>query len=103
MDRNSVLYQLMDIRMNGIMNEITNRDKEYQEISRSSDEYSGRLDALHLPREVRLLIDRYISEQNALGSRYGVLAYLLSFSDCVELLFGSQPFSDVKEVIFQEK
>lgn len=60
MDSNSVLYQLMDIRMNGIMNEITNRDKEYQEISRSSDEYSGRLDALHLSREVRLLIDRYI-------------------------------------------
>ena len=65
MDSNSILYQLMDIRMNGIMNEITNRDKEYQEISRSSDEYSGKLDALHLPREVRLLIDRYISEQNA--------------------------------------
>jgi len=65
MDSNSVLYQLMDIRMNGIMNEITNRDEEYQEISRSSDEYSGRLDALHLPKEVRLLIDRYISEQNA--------------------------------------
>lgn len=103
MDSNSVLYQLMDIRMNGIMNEITNRDKEYQEISRSSDEYSGRLDALHLPKEVRLLIDRYISEQNALGSRYGVLAYLLGFSDCVELLFGSQPFSDLKEMIFQEK
>lgn len=64
MDSNSVLYQLMDIRMNSITNEITNRDKEYQEISRSSDEYSGRLDALHLPKEVRLLIDRYISEQN---------------------------------------
>ena len=39
MDSNSILYQLMDIRMNSIMNEITNRDKEYQEISRSSDEY----------------------------------------------------------------
>ncbi|WP_318709184.1 hypothetical protein [Candidatus Acetatifactor stercoripullorum] len=61
MDSNSVLYQLMDIRMNGIMNEITNRDKEYQEISRNSDKYSGRLDALHLPKEVRLFIDRYIS------------------------------------------
>lgn len=65
MDSNSVLYQLMDIRINGIINEITNKDEEYQEISRHSDEYSGRLDALHLPKEVRLLIDRYISEQNA--------------------------------------
>lgn len=60
MDSNSVLYQLMDIRMNGIMNEIPNRVKEYQEISRSSDEYSGRLDVLHLPKEVRLPICKVI-------------------------------------------
>lgn len=70
---------------------------------RGNIRHQVRQDSLHLPREVRLLIDRYISEQNALGSRYGVLAYLLGFSDCVELLFGSQPFSDLKEVIFQEK
>ena len=31
------------------------------------------------------LIDRYVSEQNALGARYGALAYLLGFSDCIEL------------------
>lgn len=99
MDKNSILYQLMDARMNGIINEITNSDKEYQEISQNSDEYSSRLDTLHLPEEVRILIDRYVSEQNALGARYGMLAYLLGFSDCVELLFGSLPFSDVKEMV----
>lgn len=63
MDSNSILYQLMDIRMNGIMNEITYRDKEYQDISRSSDEYSGRLDALHLPWEVRLLFTTMSSDE----------------------------------------
>ncbi len=35
-----------------------------------------------MSKEIRLLIDRYISEQNALGSRYRMLAYLLAFSDC---------------------
>ena len=40
---------------------------------------------MNLPRETRLLIDQYVSEQNALGARYGALAYLLGFSDCIEL------------------
>ena len=65
MAKDSALYQLMDVRMNGVMNDITNSDAEYQEILRKSDEYSGRLDQMELPKEVRRLIDRYVSEQNA--------------------------------------
>ena len=88
MGKESALYQLMGIRMNGVMNGITNGDREYQEIIRKSDEYSGRLDQMELPEEARLLIDRYVSEQNALGSRYGMLAYLLGFSDCKAMFLG---------------
>ena len=77
MEKDSALYQLMDARMNGIVK----GDGEYQAIIRKSDEYSGRLDGISLSQEVRLLIDGYVSEQNALGSRYGMLAYLLGFSD----------------------
>ena len=36
--------------------------------------------------DVRLLTDSYISGQNALDSRYGMLAYLLGYSDCIEML-----------------
>ena len=86
METESALYQLMGVRMNGVMNGITNSDGQYQEIIRRSDIYSGRLEEMELPEEVRLLIDRYVSEQNALGSRYGMLAYLLGFSDCKEML-----------------
>lgn len=86
MEKESALYQFMGIRMNGVMNSITNSDGKYQEIIRKSDKYSSRLEELDLPEEVRLLIDRYVSEQNALGSRYGMLAYLLGFSDCKEVL-----------------
>lgn len=86
MDKDSVLRQLMGLRMNGVMNRIVEADADYQEIVRKSGEYADRLDALELPEEVRLLIDRYVSEQNALGARYGALAYLLGFSDCVELM-----------------
>ncbi|MCM1569994.1 MAG: hypothetical protein NC081_11190 [Roseburia sp.] len=85
MQTNTILQQLMDLRMNSIMNGITNNDKEYQDIVRKSDVYFNELEALNLPKETRLLIDRCISEQNALGSRYGMLAYQLGFTDCREL------------------
>ena len=90
MDMNSVLYQLMDMRTNGILDKIIEADKDYQEISRKSDVYSKQLDGMNLSEEIRSLIDRYVSEQNALGARYGALAYLLGFSDCVELM--TKPF-----------
>lgn len=88
MAKESALCQLMKVRMNGVMNGITNSDGEYQEIIRKSDGYSGKLDQMELPEEARLLIDRYVSEQNALGSRYGMLAYLLGFSDCRAMFLG---------------
>lgn len=99
METESALYQLMGIRMNGIMNSITNSDGQYQEIIRRSDEYSGRLEELEMPEEVRLLIDRYVSEQNALGSRYGMLAYLLGFSDCKEILLEKCLPTETKEKV----
>ena len=85
MDKDSVMYQLMNLRVNTILNSIQAADEEYQEIQRMSDVYSGQLEAMGLPREVLQLIDRYVSEQNALGARYGALAYLLGFSDCIEM------------------
>ncbi|MCM1096942.1 MAG: hypothetical protein NC427_02635 [Ruminococcus flavefaciens] len=90
MDMDSVLYQLMDMRTNGILNRIVEADEDYQEINRKSDIFSRQLDEMNLPEETRALIDRYVSEQNALGARYGALAYLLGFSDCVELM--TKPF-----------
>ena len=89
MDKKSPLFQLMDLRMNGIMNDLTAQDEDYQSLIKKSDECTAKLDALNLPEETRELIDRYASECNAIGSRYGMLAYLLGFSDCRELFFGS--------------
>ena len=86
MDNDSVLYILVDLRVDGVLDRILERDAEYQEIIQKSGEYSEKLDAMHLPPEVMDLVDHYVSEQNALGARYGALAYLLGFSDCVELM-----------------
>ena len=86
MDNDSVLYLLMDMRVNGILDRILERDEEYQEIARKSGDYLDRLEAMDLPQEARSLIDLHSCEQNALGARYGALAYLLGFSGCVELM-----------------
>lgn len=89
MDKDSVLYLLMDLRLNTSLDGAIIADGEYQTIMKKSDEYSKKLDAMHLSEDVMDLIDHYVSEQNALGARYGILAYLLGFSDCRELLFAS--------------
>ncbi len=65
MEKDSALYQLMDTRMHSVMNGIVSGDGEYQAILRKSDIYSGELDRMDLSKEIRLLIDRYVSEQNA--------------------------------------
>lgn len=90
MDQKSSLYQLMDLRMNDIMNELTAQDEDYQSLIRRANECTDKLDALNLPEETRKLIDQYADECNAIGSRYGILAYLLGFTDCRELLLGSE-------------
>ena len=76
MDKDSVLYLLMDMRVNGILDRILERDEEYQKIAQKSGEYLDRLEAMELPKEARSLIDLHSCEQNALGARYGALAYL---------------------------
>lgn len=60
-----------------VLYRLLNNDRKHREIIQKSDKCSSKLDSLNLPKEVRLLIDRYTNEQNALGSLYGMLAYLL--------------------------
>lgn len=91
MDKKSSLYQLMILRTNGIMNELTTQDGDYQALNQKADKYTDELRSLNLPREVLELFDQCASTYNAIGSRCGEIAYLLGFSDCRELLFGSEP------------
>ena len=103
MEKDSALYQLMDTRMHSVMNGIVSSDGEYQAILRKSDIYSGELDRMDLSKEIRLLIDRYVSEQNALGSRFGMLAYLLGFSDCKTMFLGKCLFTEPQQTSYKSK
>ena len=55
------------------------------------------MDALKLPRATTQLIDRYVNVQTEQGSRYGDPAYILGFSDCIELLLDKERFPCVDE------
>lgn len=86
MDKNSLLYQLMAMRTNGILNEVAEQDEDYQAALSAVDPYADQLKAMQLPKETRQLIDDYVSGYNAIGSSLGQLAYLQGFCDCRELL-----------------
>ncbi len=51
MDKKSPLFQLMDLRMNGVMNDITAQDEAYQSLIKKAGIYTGRLDSMNLPKE----------------------------------------------------
>jgi|GEM_PF-1093095 len=98
MDKNSLLYQLMAMRMNGILNEVAEQDEDYQAALSAVDPYADQLKAMHLPKETRQLIDNYVSGYNAIGSCFGRLAYMQGFSDCRELLLDpAQPGKEVPD------
>ncbi len=92
MEGNTVLHQLMAVRIENAMGMITEGDALYQETKQKAGEYSDKLDTLGLPDGTKLLIDRYVSEHIANGTRYGELAYQLGFSDYAELLIGNPHF-----------
>lgn len=87
MVNDTVLFQLMDLRINDALEKVLAND-DYQETQKQADIYSNQVDDLNLADETRLLIDRYVSALNANSCRYGELAYVLGFSDCLELLLG---------------
>lgn len=98
MDKQSVLYDLMAMRMNDIMNEVAEHDEDYQASLRAVDPYIAQLNALHLPQEIKQLIDDCISGHVAIGSCFGRLAYLQGFYDCRELfLMSAQPEKEVSK------
>ena len=92
MERNTGLHQLMAVRMENVMSGITERDTLYRETKQKAGEYLDKLDALQLPKEMRLLIDQYACTHIADGSRNGEPAHQLGFSNCTELLSGNPHF-----------
>ena len=50
------------------------------------------MEQMNLSEEARKLMDCHASAQNAMGGRYGELAYRLGFADCMELILSALQF-----------
>lgn len=92
MDKSCLLCQLADLRIDSILDQIACSDEVYQSILQTSKEYAEELEQLDLSEKAKRLIDCHASEQNALGSRYGILAYRLGFSDGMKLILAALQF-----------
>lgn len=61
--------------MENVMGGNTENDNLYQATKQKSEACSDKLDALQLPKETKLFINWYVSENATNGSHYGELAY----------------------------
>lgn len=82
----SIFEILTENATNERLSEMLLWDAEYQRTQRKFDELLEELEATGLSKEQRLAVDRLISAQNEIGSRYGRLTYCQGFRDCASLL-----------------
>ncbi len=80
----------------GVNGAIRERD-EYKQIQEKIDGLTDEFDALGLPKEQRLIVDRLLSSYNESGAYYGRMTYQAGFRDCVSLLLDIGLIKDRKE------
>lgn len=97
MANNTDLFQIMGLRINDALEKIIASEDDYQETQKQADIYANQIDALNLDGETRLLIHRHVRVLNANSCRYREFAYVLGFSDYLELLLGLSHVPSLKK------
>lgn len=92
MDNGCVFCQLSSLRMDRRLDQICCADEDYQAARRESACCLEKMEQMSLSEETRKLMDCHASAQNAMGGRYGELAYRLGFADCMELILSVLQF-----------
>lgn len=82
----SIFEILTENATNERLSEMLLWDAEYQRTQRKFDKLMEELEATGLSKQQRLTLDRMISAQNEIGSRYGRLTYCQGCRDCASLL-----------------
>lgn len=59
---------------------------EYKQIHEEIDKLTSEFNALGLPKEQRLTVDRLLTSYNESGAYYGKMTYQQGFRDCAALL-----------------
>ena len=83
-------YDIFDVITDYAINEGLNRimlqSDEHRQIQENMDKLTKEFDALGLPKEQRLIVDRLLTSYNESGAFYGRMTYQQGFKDCAALL-----------------
>lgn len=71
---------------------------EYKRIHEEIDDLTAKFNALGLPKEQRLTVDRLLTSYNESGAHYGRMTYQQGFRDCAALLVEIGLIKDGKEL-----
>lgn len=93
----SIFEVITDYAVNEGLNSGMQQNDEYKRIHEEMDDLTSKYNALGLPKEQRLIVDRLLTSYNESGAHYGKMTYQQGFKDCVSLLLEIGMIRDAKE------
>ena len=82
----SIFEVITDYAVNDGLNSVIQQSDEYKRIHEEIDDLTSKFNALGLPKEQRLIVDRLLTSYNESGAYYGRMTYQQGFRDCAALL-----------------
>ena len=82
----SIFEVITDYAVNEGLNSGMQQNDEYKRIHEEMDDLTSKYNALGLPKEQRLIVDRLLTSYNDSGAYYGKMTYQQGFRDCASLL-----------------
>lgn len=82
----SIFEMITDYAINEGLSHVLQQSDEYGRIQKKMHDATSEFDALCLPKEQRLIVDRLLTSYNESGAHYGKMTYQQGFKDCASLL-----------------
>ena len=82
----SIFEVITDYAVNEGLGSVLQQSDEYGRIQKEMNDAAGKFDALCLPKDQRLVVDRLLTSYNESGACYGRMTYQRGFRDCAALL-----------------
>lgn len=93
----SIFEVITEYAVNEGLNNVILQSDEYKQIQKEIDDLTSIFDAIGLPKEQRLIVDRLLTSYNESGAFYGRMTYQQGFKDCASLLVEIGMIKDGKE------
>ena len=85
MDKNGLLEIIAAYRTGDDLDEVLNKDRDYQQALAQQKEVFNMLEKLDLTTEQKSVVDQVIAANNHTGAVYGAVAYRIGMEDGIRL------------------